>query len=62
MKAFSMSNYSGIFIPVSSLEVFGHSIHSERRRIYLGKSIQALQNDTSYHDQGHPANSAMAYL
>ena len=41
----------GFFIPVSSLKVFGHSIHSERRRIYLGKSIQALQNDTlSYHD------------
>ena len=41
----------GFFIPVSSLKVFGHSIHSERRRIYLGKSIQALQNDTiiSYH-------------
>ena len=40
--------YSGdfFFIPVSSLKVFGHSIHSERRRIYLGKSIQALQNDT----------------
>ena len=36
----------GFFIPVSSLKVFGHSIHSERRRIYLGKSIQALQNDT----------------
>ena len=30
----------GFFIPVSSLKVFGHSIHSERRRIYLGKSIQ----------------------
>ena len=44
--------YSGIFfIPVSSLKVFGHSIHSERRRIYPGKSIQALQNETlSYHD------------
>ena len=27
------------FIPVSSLKVFGHSIHSERSRIYLGKSI-----------------------
>ena len=38
--------YSGIFIPVSSLKVFGHSIHSERRRICLGKPIQALQNDT----------------
>ena len=41
----------GFFIHVSSLKVFSHSIHSERRRIYLGKSIQALQNDTlSYHD------------
>ena len=36
----------GFFIPVNSLKVFGHSIHSERRIIYLGKSIQALQNDT----------------
>ena len=36
----------GFFISVSSLKVFGHSIHSERRRIYPGKSIQALQNDT----------------
>ena len=36
----------GFFIPVSSLKGFGHSIHSERRRIYLGRSIQALQNDT----------------
>ena len=35
----------GFFILVSSLKVFGHSIHSERRRIYLGKS-KALQNDT----------------
>ena len=34
------------FISVSSLKVFGHSIHSERRRIYIGKSMQALQNDT----------------
>ena len=34
------------FNPVSSLKVFGHSIHSERRRIYPGKSTQALQNDT----------------
>ena len=36
----------GFFIPVSSLKVFDRSIHSERRRIYLGKSMQALQNDT----------------
>ena len=36
----------GFFIPVSSLKVFGRSIHYERRRIYLGKSIKALQNDT----------------
>ena len=42
--------YSGIFfIPVSSLKVFGNSIHSERRRIYLGKSIQALMTPLSYH-------------
>ena len=33
----------GFFIPVSSLKVFGHSIHSERMRVYLGKSFQ---NDT----------------
>ena len=57
----------GVFIPVSSLKVFGHSIHSERRRIYPGKSIQALQNEHHYHImgiqfQGHPANSAVAYL
>ena len=42
----SSSTIVGFFIPVSSLKVFDHSIHSERRRIYLGKSIQALQNDT----------------
>ena len=36
----------GFFISVSSLKVFGHSIRSERRRIYPGKSIQALQNNT----------------
>ena len=55
----------GFFIPVSSLKIFGHSIHSERRRIYLGKSIQPLQNDTiimSIQFQGHPANSEVAYL
>ena len=33
------------FIPVSSLKVFDHSVHSERRRIYLGKSMHAY-NDT----------------
>ena len=39
------------FIPVSSLKVFDHSIHSKRRKIYREKSIQALQNDTlSYCD------------
>ena len=45
-------NYKvGFFIPVSSLEVFGYSIHSESKMICLGKSMQALQNDTlSYHD------------
>ena len=56
----------GFFIPVSSLKVFGHSIHSERKRIYLGKSIQALQNDIiiimGIQFQGHPANSVVAYL
>ena len=49
MKLISMTGeitIVGFFIPVSSLKVFGHSIHSERRGIYLGKSIQALQIDT----------------
>ena len=33
------------------LSVLGQFIHTERRRVYLGKSIQALQNDTlSYND------------
>ena len=42
---------AGFFIPVRSLKVFDHSIHSERRRIYLGKLIQALQmSPLSYHD------------
>ena len=49
----------GFFIPVSSLKLFGHSIHSERRRIYLGKSIQALQNDTlSYPDYSVSGSSS----
>ena len=43
---FSSSLIVGFFISVSSLKVFSHSIHSERRRIYPGKSIQALQNNT----------------
>ena len=38
--------YSGIFISVSAFNDFCHSIHSERRRICLGKSMQTLQNDT----------------
>ena len=38
------------FIPVSSLKVFGHSIHSERRTTYLEKTIQALQNYTLSYD------------
>ena len=50
----------GFFIPVSSLKVFGHSIHSERRRIYPEKSIQSF---TEWHHchimviqfQSHPA-------
>ena len=52
---------SGIFfISVSSLKVFGHSIHSERRRIYQEKSMQALQNDTklSYHDYSVSGSSS----
>ena len=56
----------GFFIPVSSLKVFGHPIHSERRRIYPGKSIQALQNDTlSYHGYSVSESSsqgAVAYF
>ena len=46
-KEMSSVTIVGFFIPVSSLKVFGHSIHFERKRIYLGKSIQTLQNDTS---------------
>ena len=47
------------FIPVSSLKVFDHSIHSKRRKIYLGESIQALQNDTlSYHDYSVSGSSS----
>ena len=47
---FSVFPTVGFFISVSSLKVFGHSIHSERRGIYPGKSLQALQNDAlSYH-------------
>ena len=47
----------GFFIIFSSLKVFGYSIRSERR-IYLGKSIQALQNDTSYHDYSVSGSSS----
>ena len=44
-----------------------HSIHSKRKMIYLGKSIQALQNDTlSYHDysisESSSPNCTVAYL
>ena len=34
------------FYSCQFIKVFGHSIHSESWRIYLGKSIQALRNDT----------------
>ena len=36
------------FIPVSSLKVFVHSIHSERRRIYLGDQYKLFRM-TPYH-------------
>ena len=36
----SIKTIVGFFIPVSSLKVFGHSIHSERRRIYLGNQYK----------------------
>ena len=58
----------GFFIPVSSLKVFGHSIHSERRRIYPRKSIQALQNDLHHYHimvirfQDHPAKVQWHFL
>ena len=42
------------FIPVSSLNVFDHSIHSKRRKIYFGASIQTLQNDTLSHQGIQP--------
>ena len=65
--AFALYFIVGFFISVSSLKVFGHSIHSERRMIYPGKSIQALQNDTFYHImviqfQNYPANGAVAHF
>ena len=41
----------GFFIPVSSLKVFGHSIHSERRRIHLGDKYKLFRmTPLSYHD------------
>ena len=41
----------GFFIPVSSLKVFGHSIHSERRRIYLGDRCKLYRmTPSSYYD------------
>ena len=48
-KIYNITAIVGFFIPVSSLKGFGHSIHSERRRIYLGKSIQAWHH---YHIMG----------
>ena len=40
----------GFFIPVSSLKVFGHSIHSERRRIYIGNQYKLYRmTPLSYH-------------
>ena len=39
------------FISVSSLKVFGHSIHSERSRIYLGDQCMPFKmTPLSYHD------------
>ena len=46
-------------IPVSPLKVFDHSIHSERTKIYLGKSIQTLQKKAlSYHDYSVSATTS----
>ena len=39
------------FIPVSSSKVFGHSIHYERRRIYLGNQYKLyIITPLSYHE------------
>ena len=62
-KLYTNKDYSGFFfIPVSSLKVFDHFIHSKRKKIYLGESIQALQNDTSsYHDYSVAESSSQLY-
>ena len=55
-------NYSGIFIPVSSLKVFGHSIHSERGRIYLGDQYKLFRMaPLSYHDHSVSRSSSQQY-
>ena len=63
---YSASVIVEFFIPVSSLKVFGHSIHSERRRICPPKSIQALQYETIlYHGYSVSESSsqgAVAYF
>ena len=50
------------FIPVSSLKVFGHSIHSERRRIYLGDQYKLFRmTPLSYHDYSVSGSSSQQY-
>ena len=56
----------GFLIPVSSLKVFGHSIHSERRMIYLGDQYKLFRmTPLSYHDysvSGSSRQQCSAYL
>ena len=55
----SRDTIGGIFIPVSSLKVFGHSIHSERRRIYLGDQYMLFKmTPLSYHDYSVSGSSS----
>ena len=50
---------TGIFIPVSSLKFFGHSIHSERR-IYLGDQYKLFRmTPLSYHDNSVSVSSTL---
>ena len=50
----------GFFIPVSSLKVFGHSIPSERSRIYLGDQYKLFRmTPLSYHDYSVSGSSIL---
>ena len=52
----------GSFIPVSTLKVFGHSIHSERRMIYLGDQYKLFRmTPLSYHDYSVSGSSSQQY-